>query len=82
MTGSIVQISSSGAVLDIACGLVPGVGTELGFALRDNKHLWGRVCRVDGSVVAILFPAAFDEIEELLSLEQRGVEIYANRQPR
>jgi hypothetical protein len=82
MIGSLLEISRSGGTLDISSGFVPGIGTEMALTLGDNKYLWARACRVEGGIVAIEFPLAFDEIEDLLRIEQRGVSIYVNRKLR
>lgn len=82
MIGSLLEISRSGGALDISSGFVPGIGTEMALTFGDNKHLWARACRVEGRIVAIEFPLAFDDVEDLLRIEQRGVDIYASRKHR
>lgn len=79
MAGKFMEISISGASLEIVSGFMPGIGTEIALKLCDNKHLWGRACRVQGSIVAIEFPLVYDDVEDLLRVERRGVEIYASR---
>lgn len=80
LIGNIVEISNSGCALEISSGFTPGIGTEMALTLRDNKHLWSSVRRVDGNVVAVEFPLDFNEIDCLIQLEQRGMDVYAGRQ--
>ena len=79
MTGRLLNLSNCGAAIDIRNGLLPGLGEDLAVTLRDNKHLWGRTCRVDGGVVAIQFSSMDDQFDELCWIEQRGWNVYANR---
>lgn len=79
MTGRLVNLSISGAALDVTNGLVPGLGDQVAANLRDSKHILGEVCRIAGGVVAIQFPCLVHELDELLWIEQRGWSVYTNR---
>lgn len=79
MTGRLLNLSNSGAAIDIRNGLLPGLGEEMAVTLRDKKHLWGRACRIDGGVVGIQFSGLVDQLDELRWIELRGWTIYAGR---
>lgn len=75
----LIDMSPSGLAVSVTNGFMPGCGEEVAVTLRDGKHLWGYCRRIDGAVLAIEFPVAIADMDELVSLELRGAEIYRGR---
>lgn len=78
MIGTLIELSNWGTSLSISSGFVPGVGTEMSLMLRDHKHLWGRVRRTNGAIVALEFLTPVECIQDILRIELRGTEVYSD----
>ena len=79
LAGSLLDLSTSGAQVRLANGLVPFEGDEVTLQLVDGRHIMGSVAWADRDALGITFEHALPSIEDLLWLEQRGPDwFYAN----
>lgn len=69
-----MDLSTSGAQVRLASGLVPIEGDDAMLRLTDGRHLYGDIAWADRDVLGIRFARALSSIEDLLWLEQRGPE--------
>jgi hypothetical protein len=72
LAGSLMDLSTSGAQVRLASGLVPMEGDDVMLRLMDGRHLCGNIAWADRDALGIQFERALASIEDLLWLEQRG----------
>lgn len=79
LSGSLMDLSTSGAQMRLTNGLVPVEGDEVMLRLVDGCHLAGSIAWVDRQAIGIAFERALPSVEDVLWLEQRGPDwFYAN----
>jgi hypothetical protein len=79
LAGNLLDLSTSGAQVRLANGLVPFEGEDVTLRLVDGRHISGSVAWADRDALGITFENALPCIEDLLWLEQRGPDwFYAN----
>lgn len=79
LSGSLMNLSTSGAQMRLTNGLVPVEGDEVMLRLVDGCHLAGSIAWVDRQAIGIAFERALPSVEDVLWLEQRGPDwFYAN----
>jgi hypothetical protein len=72
--GSLMDLSTSGAQVRLANGLVPVEGDDVMLRLVDGRHLAGSVVWADRGAIGIRFETALGSLEDILWLEQRGAD--------
>jgi hypothetical protein len=72
--GSLMDLSTSGAQVRLANGLVPIEGDDVTLRLVDGRHLAGSVVWADRGAIGIRFETTLSSLEEILWLEQRGAD--------
>ena len=73
-SGSLMDLSTSGAQLRLANGLVPIEGDGITLRLVDGRHLTGHVAWSACDRLGIRFEQELPSVEDLLWLEQRGAD--------
>ncbi len=73
-TGSLMDLSTSGAQLRLANGLVPIEGDDITLRLVDGRHLTGSIAWSKRDRLGICFEQELPSIEDVLWLEQRGAD--------
>lgn len=74
LSGSLMDVSTSGAQVRLADGLVPFEGDEVTLRLVDGRNIMGSVVWADRDALGIAFEQALPLIEDVIWLEQRGPE--------
>ncbi len=69
-----MDLSTSGAQLRLANGLVPVEGDDITLRLVDGRHLTGSVAWSDRDMLGISFEQELPSVEDVLWLEQRGAD--------
>lgn len=72
--GSLMDLSTSGAQLRLANGLVPVEDDDITLRLVDGRHLTGSVAWSDRDMLGISFEQQLPSVEDVLWLEQRGAD--------
>jgi len=72
--GSLMDLSTSGAQVRLANGLVPVEGDDMTLRLVDGRHLAGNVVWADRGAIGIRFEMPLSSLEDVLWLEQRGAD--------
>jgi len=69
-----MDLSTSGAQLRLANGLVPIEGDDITLRLVDGRHLTGYVAWSNRDMLGISFEQELPSVEDVLWLEQRGAD--------
>ena len=78
-SGSLMDLSTSGAQVRLANGLVPIEGDEITLRLVDGLHLTGSVAWCHRDRLGISFEQPLPACEDVIWLEQRGADwFYGN----
>ncbi len=72
--GSLMDLSTSGAQVRLANGLVPVEGDDMTLRLVDGRYLAGNVVWADRGAIGIRFEMPLSSLDDVLWLEQRGAD--------
>ncbi len=83
LVGSLVDLSTSGAQVRLANGLVPCDGDEVTLRFVDGRHISGSIVWADRDALGIRFDIALPSVEDVIWLELREPGwFYAQARPR